>query len=45
MGYNEKVTLLLKNAFKLDNGKALPIVPCIGKVVILLLPWKPIPLD
>ncbi|CEI87801.1 hypothetical protein RMCBS344292_02209 [Rhizopus microsporus] len=30
IGYNQKVTRLLKEAFTLDSDRTLPIVPCIG---------------
>lgn len=31
VGYNVQVAELLKEAFRLENNRTLPIVPCIGK--------------
>jgi hypothetical protein len=31
IGYNIRVSSLLKEAFRLDNNRLLPIVPCLGK--------------
>lgn len=35
VGYNVKVADLLQSAFRLDNNRTIPIVPCIGKFHIL----------